>query len=161
MATYGYINAFSESVSAVTLAPSIPLGTRRFELGNEYVYVYNIGTTATVGKGMICSLNSGYSVTVSAALGDQAFGVVQNASLTDGAYGWLLTRGFGKVQMGDTATGNTTATTGQGFYPGANGSFEPLTTGGTGSTWAYANAGFTLTTVNTGVSGSAYFKCIG
>jgi hypothetical protein len=161
MASYGYINAFSESVSAVTATPSVPLGTRRMENGNEYVYVYNIGVTAVVGRGMICSLNSGYSVTVSAALGNLAFGVVQNASLTTEAYGWLLTRGFGKVQMGDTATGNTTATTGQGFYIGANGAFEPLTTGATGSTWAYANAGFTVATINTGVSGSAYFKCIG
>jgi len=161
MSTYGYVNAFTESVSAVTATNSVPLGTRRIENGNEYVYVYNTGTTAAVGYGVIQSLNSCFSVTVSSAVGNKCFGVVQNASLTTTYYGWVLVRGVGKAHMGDTATGNHTAATGEGLYLGTNGAFEGVTTGATGSTWANASLGCTLTSIGTGVSGSAYFNCYG
>lgn len=35
MAQYGYVNLYNESVSNVTATPSVDLGSRRIEAGNE------------------------------------------------------------------------------------------------------------------------------
>jgi len=93
---YGPQYLFNETVSAVTANPSMLLGTRRFEQGDDYVYCYNNGTTqVTPGNGVILSGVTGYSVTVSSVTSsDTFFGVVKHSTLTTGTYGWVLTRGF-------------------------------------------------------------------
>ncbi len=93
---YGPQYLFNESVSAVTATPSILLGTHRFEQGDDYVYVYNNGTTQiSVGNGCILSGTTGYSVTVSSVTSvDTYFGVCKHTTLTTATYGWGVTRGF-------------------------------------------------------------------
>ena len=93
---YGIRTLFEESVSQITATPSVALGTRRVEGANEYIYAYNANTTAAVGYGVIASLNSGYSFSVTAAAGDSLMGVVQNTDFTAAYYGWLLTRGLAR-----------------------------------------------------------------
>lgn len=90
-----------ESVSAVTLTPSIQLGTRRSDSGIDYIYVYNNGNSqisqGLMGNIQAASMNSGYSVTVSNAAsqvgGPLVVGVAHNATFPTAAYGWLATRG--------------------------------------------------------------------
>jgi hypothetical protein len=154
----GIRNLFEESVSQITAIPSISLGTRRWENGNEYVYVYNTGTTAAVGYGLIQSSNSGYSVTVSAALKDRCFGVVQNTDLTTNYYGWAQVKGKANIAI---SADHVTAAAGMGFYLVANGSFGAVTTGATGSTYAAMEAGYTLESIGTAQTGAVYLTCRG
>jgi hypothetical protein len=95
-----------ESVSAVTLTPSVNLGETRMLNGEEYVYVYNDGgASMTVGYLAVMSGNTGFSVTVSSVSGFQLpIGFVKHATITTGAYGWLLTRGFTNVKNGMAST---------------------------------------------------------
>lgn len=154
----GYRNLFEESVSAITATPSVDLGTRRLEDNKEYVYVYNNGTTAAVGYGLIQSAMSGYSVTVSAALKDRCFGVVQNTDLTTNYYGWAQVKGPANILVGGD---HATAATGEGIYLIANGSFGAVTTGATGSTYAAMEAGYTLVSIATAATGKVYLNCAG
>jgi len=96
MAYYGSL-VNMESVSAVAATPSVDLGTVREEGDEKYIYVYNAGNSqASVGHGVICSATTNYSVTVSSTtMLDVPVGVVKHATLTTGAYGWVLVRGFG------------------------------------------------------------------
>ena len=152
----GYMMGCEESVSAVTATNSVSLGSMRIEDGKEFRYVFNAGTTAVVGKGVIQSVNSNYTVTVSSAVGDRCFGVVVNADLTTENYGWVQTRGKAHVSVvGDHAS----AATGKGLALGANGGFGAVTTGATGSTWAAMEAARTLETIGTAQTGSAYLTC--
>ena len=85
-----------ESVSAVTATNTVDLGTRAVDGGNEYVYVYNAGNSQ-ISKGFaaVLSATTGYSVTVSSTTQvDIALGMVKNATLTTGTYGWLMIKGF-------------------------------------------------------------------
>jgi hypothetical protein len=87
----------SESVSAVTATPSVDIGTRRFDSGREYVYIYNGGGEVAPGYVMIATGVSGYTCVATYAFGTSkplAMGVVRNATLTTGTYGWICTRGF-------------------------------------------------------------------
>ena len=154
----GLRNLFEESVSQITASPSVALGTRRWEGNKEFVYVYNTGTTAAVGYGMIQSLNSGFSVTVSAALKDRCFGVVQNTDLMTNYYGWLQVKGVANVAV---SADHATAATGAGLYLVANGSFGAVTTGATGSTYVAMEAGYTLQSIGTSQTGAAYINCKG
>ena len=157
--THGYQQLFTESVSTVTATNSVTLGTRRVESGVEYVYVYNAGTTAAVGYGMIQSLMSGFSVVVSSVSGDPCFGVVANTDLEATSYGWIAVRGPVHIDM--AGMNHCTAATGMGILLQTNGSFYTVTTGATGSTWAQNKCGYTLTTINTASTGAAYITCVG
>ena len=89
---------YFESVSAVTTDPTVELGSRRTdESGNEYVYVYNAGQYEIwPGRiGYLGSSNSGYSITATNAASQVGIyaGGIHHATLTTGAYGWLMTRG--------------------------------------------------------------------
>jgi len=90
------------SMVTSTLGPNDPeLGERRTVGNGEYVFVYNAGNTS-IATGDICTISgvSGYSVTKSTTTGvDFAVGVCYHESFTSAQYGWLLTRGFGKVNM--------------------------------------------------------------
>ena len=160
--TYGYQNLFDESVSNVTSTNSVALGTRRVEGGKEYVYVYNKSTsTALIGQGVCQSVSTGFSVTVSGAVGTPVFGVVQNNDLNPAKYAWVLVKGVGSAECEDSAVSNHTAATGTGLFKAADGGFGGITTGATGSTWAHAIAGTALESISTGASGDAYFNCYG
>lgn len=147
---YGIRTIFEESVSQITASPSVALGTRRIEGSKEYIYAYNAATTAVVGKGMIASAMSGFSATVSSAVGDPLFGVVQNTDLKSGYYGWLQNRGLAKVYAGSSIT------LGVAVVLGANGGFQPVATALAGGT--HATCGVPLEDVVTGASGSAFVK---
>jgi len=150
--TYGVQQLFNESVSAVTATNSIALGTRRVEGANEYVYVYNAGATAAVGYGVIASCNSGFSCVVSAVIGDQLFGVVQNAELTAAKYGWVVTRGPVHVYS-ISAIG-----AGKPFNISANGGFDETTTAISGG--ALAVCGYATTAIASAVTGVAWIRTI-
>lgn len=97
MSTYSYKLIETESVSAVTATPSVALGTRRLKNGNEYIYGYNgTNTAAAVGMGVMASANSGFTFAVTTVSGCSLMGVVQNATIGNGYYGWLLTRGLAR-----------------------------------------------------------------
>ena len=159
---YGYVNAFMETVSAVTADPSVELGARRIENSNEYVYAYNSGSQdATVGYGVICSGLSAFSMSLSSALGDQIFGVVQSAAIPTSSYGWLLSRGVCTVVNGTcdgTHVGEGGITGGTPVVLGEMGKFFMLSTGATNSTWPYS-CGQALETIVSGSSGKAYINC--
>jgi hypothetical protein len=72
----------------------------------DYIWVYNTGSNAQInpGNGAICSAVTGYSVTVSSTTSaDFLVGVCKHATITTGAYGWLVTKGFTSVEMGGTS----------------------------------------------------------
>jgi hypothetical protein len=159
---FGYQQAHFESVSQITATPSVELGSRRIESGNEYVYVYNMSTsTAKVGYGVCQSAASAFSITVSGPTGNPVFGVVQNTDLEPVNYGWVLVRGVGKGHCEDSAVSNHTAATAMQLFKVEDGGFGGITTGATGSTWAAAACGYALASIATGVSGSCYFNCLG
>ncbi len=91
---------YAESVSAVTLVPSVQLGAIRVENGDVYRYIYNDGNSQAIpGLGVIMSLNSGFSCTISSTTNSGGFfGIVHHATITTGAYGWVVTAGFCKIK---------------------------------------------------------------
>jgi hypothetical protein len=96
------IGANFAGVSMVTATPGVndpEVGTRLRYGDEDYVFVYNAGNSQiSTGYGAILSAVTGYSVTVSSTTSvDLCVGVVKHATLTTGTYGWLLTKGFGKV----------------------------------------------------------------
>lgn len=165
---YGYTTLYTESVSNVTATPTTQLGTRRIDGGNEYVYVYNAGTTAYTGRGMVQSLMSAFSVTIGATStsGYVCFGVVANQDMTSSCYGWLLVRGVGPVQLSTDSTceSSDNVAYGESLYLMGGGGFGAITTGATGSTLSLGgrNVGTCLSeTISTAGSGRAYFRCKG
>lgn len=146
--------AYSEPISAVTATPSVQLGSVRLEASEEYVYVYNNGTTQiSVGNGAILSAVSGYSVTVSSVTGVGAFfGVCKHATLTTATYGWLLTKGFSTV----TGGGNTAIAAADVLVPAANGGWAATT----GALSAVVQGQAMIATA-TGGAGYAYVRCFG
>lgn len=154
----GYRQLFEDGVSDITATPSVELGTRRVLNNREYIYCYNNGTTANVGLGLIASLNSGYSLTVTAALKDRCMAVVQNVNLTTNYYGWAQVKGQANIAIGSD---HATCATGEGIYLIANGEFGGVTTGATGSTYAAMEAGFALVAIGTDQTGSVYLNCKG
>ena len=89
---------FEETVSTVTLNPSIDLGSRRTYKGERYVYCYNnSGEAITKEFGVkLVTGCSGYTVAVT-SLTDAVHpcvGVAKNTSVSDTGYFWAMTRGF-------------------------------------------------------------------
>lgn len=103
--TYGLDRLWTESVSAVTLTPSVALGTIRKEDGRDYIYVYNGSASSeqilpkyavrlnsgSTGYTVDCAIPAGVPATNTAAVG---FGICVHSTITTGAYGWLCRRGF-------------------------------------------------------------------
>lgn len=149
-----------ESVSNVTLANSVNLGETRFISGEEYLYVYNAGVQQiSQGNFAVLSANSGYSVTVSSVTGyDLPIGFAKHSTITTGAYGWLLTRGFTKVQM----TANNSATTSDVLYPGAGGVAGTLGQATSSITGLiFQPIGYVVSGAASGSSAFAYVRCYG
>jgi hypothetical protein len=119
----GIREVFKESVSAVTATAPADLtpGTLRFESDEIYQYMYN-GTETQINPGYMVrqSGQSGYTITVtSTAMLSIPVGVVKHATLTTGAYGWVLKQGTGKM----VATANDDFAIGDGVALGDNGVF--------------------------------------
>ena len=93
---YGWQYQFNESVSAVTATPSMLIGTPRVEQGDQYLYVFNTGNSQiNPGNIVILSATTSYSVTVSSVTSvDTPIGVCKHSTITTGAYGWIVTKGF-------------------------------------------------------------------
>jgi len=123
MSVYGSLVQFnSPSLVTATLGKNDPeAGQRWHYAGNEYLFVYNgSGAEITVGKGAFYTGVAGYSVNVSVTSGQELLaGVVYHSTLTTGTYGWLLTRGFGKIVTSASvslATGLFAAVSTNGFF---------------------------------------------
>jgi hypothetical protein len=122
MSAFSYKLVNEETVSAVTASPSVSLMTRRLEGANEYLYVYNAGNSQIVpGYGVIASAMSLGSGTLSAVGGEIPLGIVKNATITTGTYGWVVTRGPVHVYATDGLV------FGGAVMIGANGVFGALT----------------------------------
>ena len=94
--------AFEESVSAVTATNSVELGARRLWKGEEYVYCYNADGGAiqpTYGVKVVTGA-SGYSVAATSLtdVANPCVGVVKHATLTTDGYGWILVKGFTRLE---------------------------------------------------------------
>lgn len=142
-----------ESVSSVTATPSVQLGSVRMEAGDSYIYVYNTGSsTAGVGRGVIISACTGYSVTVSSVTNIGGFfGVVKHTAIPTGSYGWVLTRGFTPVVAGATAI-----VSGGGLEVGVDGAFVH----GAGTNTSVIQ-GYCVTATAAGGTGYGYVRCFG
>lgn len=149
---YGLQTVFEESVSAITATPSVPLGTRRIEGLKEYVYVYNAGSTAALGYGMITSCNSLGSVVVSSVSGDVCAGIVQSTELTDSYYGWLQTKGPVNCESADGVSA------GGPVYLQANGSVEEVTTATSLGLGVGVVFGHATTAIASGASGQVWMR---
>lgn len=150
---------FGVSVSATTSTLGIrdpELGTRITRGGNEYVFVYNDGLAAGIGQIVVLqSGTSGYSVTASSVVGaDSVFGVAKNVAIANAKYGWVLTRGFSKVEVASAAVSGmflAAGTDGQASDPIAG-----VSTGTTGFVFARAQE----QTIACG-SAMSFVKCFG
>ncbi len=112
-----------DTVSAVTLTPGTKdpeVGTVTREGDEEYIYVYNNGTsTIAVGQLAVCTAVTGYSVTVSSITHvDVPVGVCKHTAIPTLAYGWLLRKGFGPMKVGSAVAA------GDLLIPGADGNWQ-------------------------------------
>lgn len=153
-----------ESVSAVTATKSadIPLGAVRYEDDatygyREYQYVYNSGgEQINPTYGCKQSALTAYSVTVTATSQlHVGFGLVVNATLTTGTYGWVLKRGVATF-IADTAQ---SFSINDGICLSTDGKFGPASAiSGQSSDVGILNVcGVALSAVASGATGMGYF----
>lgn len=147
------------SISMVTtaLGPNDPeLGQECMEAGRRYVFIYNAGNSqALAGYGMVLqSAATNYSCTISSVTSnDLLVGVVRHATITTGAYGWIVTKGITPVQMKAGASASAGA---RGLIEvAADGTFAPVsvTTGNNAPAIGQA-----LEAITSGTSGSAFIS---
>jgi hypothetical protein len=157
MAYQGIAPVIFESVSHVTATNSVELGTEVTVDGRRYRYVYNAGNSQiSVGRGATVSGTSGYSVTVSSTtMLDVFVGACYHATIPTGYYGWLLTKGAGKV----AAPASTGLASGDILFPGGDGCFSPNAPGGTSTTQGLCHGKVTVSTASAGV-GEAYVSTL-
>lgn len=117
----------SETVSAVTLTPSVTVGQEWGDnAGNKYIYAFNASNSQlSQGQFAVLATNvSGYSVTITnVAAVDMGVGMVRNTTFPTAAYGWLMSKGFSGI-----STDNVSFVTNQALVLGANGNFQAVTT---------------------------------
>lgn len=124
--------------------------------GREYVLVYNdCNSEIYPGYGLVLQSGAtGMSVSVSAVTSaDIVVGVVRNATIATGYYGWAVTRGITPLEL--NATSGTVAA-GDLVEVGANGDFQKVsnTTGNPApALGTFLEAGVS------GASASAYIRC--
>lgn len=133
------------------------VGTRMQDGDEEYIWVYNNGgEQIQPSYGAVLDHYSnvtGYSVTISSVTSTDVFiGVCKNSTITTGAYGWLLTRGFTKVEM----EADNSAVTGQALNIAANGEFA-LASAASGG-YASPVVGQALESIASAASGDAYIR---
>lgn len=154
---YGLPTLFNESVSAVTATNTVELGTRKFEGKCEWVYVYNAGNSQIPPRYLVTlSGGTGYSGTVSTVADpySRVCGVVVNATLTTGTYGWIAKDGV--VDL--ISSGSTAIVAGYPIIPGLDGKADAAT-GGTGTTGVGFCFGKALTATTTAGTFLAYIVC--
>jgi hypothetical protein len=146
--------AYFGTVSMVTssLGPNDPeVGTVRDDGDERYIFVYNAGNSQiTPGDCTTVSGVSGWSVTVSTVTAtDLIAGVCKHATLTTGTYGWIMTRGFGQVNM----DANNSAAAGGILVGGTDGKFwnKTISTGLPNRT-----IGKAMAAIASGASGTAF-----
>jgi hypothetical protein len=148
---------FDGGVSAVTATPGAndpEVGSTKRIGSEDYVYVYNAGgTVIPPGHAAVCSASVGgaYNVTVSSVSGTQlAIGVCKHASIPTLNYGWLVTRGFVAVEMG-----NFSAVAGSPLTLAGDGLFD-IVSGFTGTLAPMGNA---QSAIASAASGQAFIRC--
>ena len=155
MTVYDSLAHFSSvSMVTATLGDNDPEPGLRRTVGDEdYRFVYNTGNSQiSPGYGAIVSAVSGYSVTVSSVAGvDACVGVCKHTTLTTGTYGWLLTKGYGQIQMKADAS----ATVGTLIAIDADGAFiqKSISTG-----YPTPACGVAMAAIGSGVSGTAFIS---
>lgn len=128
------------------------LGQVCYEGALKYMFVYNAGNSE-IGPGYavvpVPGGTSPASMTLSSvSSADTPIGIVRNATIPTANYGWVVTKGYTKIQMG-----NYSATTGSLLEISANGVFDIVSN----TTGNYGNAcGKALVGINSGVSGNAF-----
>lgn len=136
MTVYGNPAGRFGSVSMVTatLGANDPeIGSRVVEGGKEYCFIYNAGNSQiSVGQG--CVLNTAatsYSMTVTSVVEtDTLFGVCHHATITTGAYGWVVTKGICNI----AASAAVAISPPNALILGANGFFTNIITSGAQTT---------------------------
>lgn len=155
--TVAPIRFSNTSFTTTTLGTNDPqVGDFCEESGRRFVFCYNDGG-ASAAAGFGVRLNSGatgYSVTVSSvSSADYLIAVVRNATLTTGAYAWLVCRGITPVQMG----ANASAAVMQTLELSVNGTFAQVSnTTGNGPC-----VGQILSAVASAGSANAFVSCFG
>lgn len=143
-----------KSMVTTSLGANDPeVGTRKTFGDEEYIFVYNTGADAQInpGNGAVVSAVTGYSVTVSSTTSaDFLIGVCKNATITTGAYGWLVCKGFTSVEMG----ADYSAAAGSLLEVADDGTFDIVsnTTGNLGP------VGKAMEAIASGASGQAYIS---
>lgn len=147
--------AYMEPVSSVTATPSVQLGAKRTEAGDDYIYCYNAGNSQiSVGQGCILSAVTGYSVTVSSLTNTGGFfAVCKHATLTTATYGWLLTRGFAPIN----AVANSGIVSGAVIGAGADGLWTDVPV----TLVAAVPQGYCVAATASGGIGTGYVKLYG
>jgi hypothetical protein len=158
MTEYGNRPVRFAGVSMVTasLGANDPeVGSRTVHDGEEYVFVYNVGSsTANIGHACIVSAVSGYSVTVSSVTNvDFAVGVVKHSALATGEYGWLMTRGFMEIEMSP----DNSAAVAQMLFLGPDGGFAGVSNLTLVGSPSIAKA---MEAMASGASGTAYVSIL-
>ena len=153
---------WQEGVTAVTLTPSVDLGTRRTVDGNEYLYCYNGATVAD--KALIVrpltANDTGYTFTVTTVADSlqPVMGVVSEQTCVAAGYAWVQTKGKAKGVLGGTVTYSVA---GPLVCPpviqGVDGVID-CPTGGTGTTGEIIGYLTTAVSDNTGLSVSVYIN---
>ncbi len=147
------------SMVTLTLGPNDPeIGTRMTWNGSEWVFFYNAGgSTISQYKGAVVTATTGYSCTVSSVTNvDACFGVCQNADIPTLAYGWLMTRGFGRIIMG----ADNSAAVAERVGLGTDGVFARAVTAVTDTAYNLA-CGKLMSAVASGGSGACWIKTFG
>jgi hypothetical protein len=144
------------SFVTATLGGNAPqLGQIAYDGTSKYMFIYNAAANSEIYPGYavvpIPGGASPASVTVSSvSSADIPVGVGKNATIPTANYGWVVTRGYEKIQMG-----NYSATTGSLLEISANGVFDIVSN----TTGNYGNAcGKCLVGINSNVSGSAFIN---
>ena len=142
-------------VTATLGANDPQIGDEAQEGSTKYLFVYNdCNSSLAVGNGVVLTSGAtGYSVTISSVTGDRILGVVKNAAITTGAYGWVVTKGFTSVQM--MAASGTASAAQTPLQIAANGLFAPASnvTGNAGGV-----LGWSLAVIASSASGAAYIS---
>jgi hypothetical protein len=158
MSFYGVdpVRFYGPSHVTATLTGKHPeVGSRANIAGRDYVWAYNDGgSDINPGYGAVLQSGAtGMSVTVSAVTSaDIVVGVCYHSTLTTATYGWLLTRGIGKIEA--NATSGTFAAKDL-IEIGANGDWNPVSN--TTGNLAPAN-GCALEAIVSSASGAAYIS---
>lgn len=100
----------TEQLSSSSTNPNFEVGTRVWQSGAEYVYVYNGAANTAIGTGkpavldITGSLTSGYTVTVSNAASQVGFfaGVPQS-TISSGQYGFIMVKGVSLIALDASA----------------------------------------------------------